>query len=72
VIVANATEAGTAVLTDLQPFTQYVVQVEACTRFGCTRSEMIAGRTLEGGQFMQLLLEQLPNQCIDTCTVVCT
>ena len=49
-VVANATAPGTLFLTSLTPYTLYIVQVEACTQFGCTASDLVAMRTLEGGE----------------------
>ena len=49
-VVANATAPGTLFLTSLTPYTLYIVQVEACTQFGCTASDLVATRTLEGGE----------------------
>ena len=34
----------------LSPFTLYTVRVEACTRFGCTRSPLVQVMTLESGE----------------------
>ncbi len=51
-VAANATTPGTVNLTSLTPYTLYIVQVEACTQFGCTLSELVATRTLEGGEYI--------------------
>ena len=45
----NQSEAGVVILGGLSPYTVYTVQVEACTRFGCTLSPLVAIRTLEAG-----------------------
>ena len=50
VAVRNSTAPGTVVLSGLTPFTLYIIQVEACTQFGCTRSSIVPQRTLEGGE----------------------
>ena len=50
VAVRNETAPGTVVLSGLTPYTLYIVQVEACTQFGCTRSSIVPQRTLEGSE----------------------
>ncbi len=52
-VVANATAPGTLLLTSLTPYTRYIVQVEACTQFGCTVSDLVSMRTLEGGEHLK-------------------
>ena len=49
-LVANVSMSGMVLLDGLLPFTLYTVQLEACTRFGCTRSPLVAARTLESGE----------------------
>ena len=46
----NQSDPGTLVVSRLTPFTIYTIQVEACTQFGCTRSPLVAERTLESGE----------------------
>ena len=47
--VLNVSRPDTLLLGGLLPFTLYTVQVVACTRFGCTRSPLVAAMTLESG-----------------------
>ena len=49
-LVQNATVMGDVLLEGLRPFTQYMVMVEACTRFGCTASPLVTSQTLEAGE----------------------
>ncbi|KAK7504941.1 hypothetical protein BaRGS_00003969 [Batillaria attramentaria] len=43
----GSTQPGSLILTELQPYTVYEVQVEVCTAFGCSRSDSVFGTTLE-------------------------
>ncbi|XP_078452070.1 usherin [Lampetra planeri] len=40
-------EPGSAIVGDLQPFTAYAIQVEVCTRNGCSLSDAVAVATVE-------------------------
>ncbi|XP_076463865.1 usherin-like [Babylonia areolata] len=46
-IPTNSSTPGSKVIYDLQPFTVYDIQVEACTVFRCARSESVFGTTAE-------------------------
>ena len=46
--VHNATQMGSVVVPDLTPFTNYTYQLEACTQFGCSRSQLDEIETPEG------------------------
>jgi len=35
----------------IRPFTNYTVQLQACTTFGCGRSDLVTTRTLEAAPF---------------------
>lgn len=49
-LVATSATAESAVVDELQPFTQYFFTVEACTAQGCNRSQPTSGFTQEGGK----------------------
>ncbi len=45
-----ASETGSLTVTGLLPFTEYRYFLEVCTAAGCSNSEIVAVRTLEGGE----------------------
>ena len=48
----NQSTPGNLTVEGLSPFTLYTVRVEACTRFGCTRSPLEQVITLESGKYI--------------------
>ena len=51
-LVASFSEVGSYIVGDLEPFTEYVFLVEACTSVGCNRSDINSVITLESGKRM--------------------
>ena len=49
-LVASFTEVGNYTVGGLEPFTEYVFLVEACTSVGCNRSDVNSVVTLESGE----------------------
>ena len=49
---------GTAVVTDLQPYSQYSVRVGACTLFGCTTSPGVLVTTLQSRKSVGAVLRE--------------
>ena len=49
-LVVSFSEVGSYIVGDLEPFTEYVFQVEACTSVGCNRSDINSVVTLESGE----------------------
>ena len=49
-LVASFSEVGSYIVGDLEPFTEYVFLVEACTSVGCNRSDVNSVVTLESGE----------------------
>ena len=48
--ILNRSAPGIVLVDGLSPYTFYLVQVEACTQFGCTMSPLVAVQTLEAGK----------------------
>lgn len=49
-LVASFSEVGSYTVGGLEPFTEYVFLVEACTSVGCNRSDVNSVITLESGE----------------------
>ena len=49
-LVASFTDVGNYTVGGLEPFTEYVFLVEACTSVGCNRSDVNSVVTLESGE----------------------
>lgn len=49
-LVASFSEVGSYTVGGLEPFTEYVFLVEACTSVGCNRSDTNSVITLESGE----------------------
>ncbi len=49
-LVASLREVGSYTVGGLEPFTEYVFLVEACTSVGCNRSDVNSIFTLESGE----------------------
>jgi usherin len=49
-LVASLSEVGSYTVGGLEPFTEYVFLVEACTSVGCNRSDVNSIVTLESGE----------------------
>ena len=45
--IVNATMPDMIIHSGLRPFTSYTVRLQACTTFGCTRSDLVLTATLE-------------------------
>ena len=49
-LVASFSEVGSHIIGGLEPFTEYMFLLEACTSVGCNRSEAESVITLESGE----------------------
>ena len=49
--ILNATIPDVFLHSGLRPFTDYTVRLQACTTFGCSRSDLVLTTTLEAPPF---------------------
>ena len=58
-LAASSGVTGSAVVDELQPFTEYFFVLEACTAVGCNRSEVVSGFTQESGKWTLKILARV-------------
>ena len=58
-LLLSPSEPGSLVVEQLQPFTQYGFQLEACTIVGCSDSDNVTSFTLESGKSASMYIFRL-------------